>query len=106
MTHWSLVHGDDIAALYALALEAPAGRIYLGVTGQNLATKEIAEALSQAVGIPGKTASVTVEELRQTLGLVADAIALDQQFGTSRARDELDWQPTHLDALDDLAKGV
>ncbi|MGP3949793.1 hypothetical protein [Streptomyces sp. 7N604] len=49
---------------------------------------------------------MTVEELRQTLGLVADALALDQQFDTSRARDELDWQPAHLDALGDLAKGV
>ncbi|MBT2212410.1 MULTISPECIES: NAD-dependent epimerase/dehydratase family protein [Actinomadura] len=105
-THWSLVHVDDIAELYVLALKAPAGGRYLGTVGQNPTTKEFAEALSQAVGIPGKTVSVSVAELSQSLGMVADALALDQRFNTTRARDELGWQPKHLDVLDDLARGV
>ncbi|HEX2313735.1 MAG TPA: NAD-dependent epimerase/dehydratase family protein [Thermomonospora sp.] len=104
-THWSLVHVDDIAALYALALKAPAGSRYLGVTGQDVTTRQVAEALSTAIGVPGKTVSCTVEELREHLGPVADALALDQRFATTRARDELGWEPRHLDALGDLAAG-
>lgn len=34
--HWALVHVDDIAELYVLALNAPAGSVYAGVGGQNL----------------------------------------------------------------------
>ncbi|MGH8883189.1 MAG: NAD-dependent epimerase/dehydratase family protein, partial [Stackebrandtia sp.] len=104
--HWSLVHVDDIAALYVLALRAPAGSVYLGVTGQDKTTKEVAEALSHAVGVPGKTVSMTVEELRSSLGMVADALALDQRFATTRARDELGWQPKRLNVLAELAQGI
>ncbi|RST06219.1 NAD-dependent epimerase/dehydratase family protein [Streptomyces sp. WAC07149] len=103
---WSLVHVDDIAELYARALKAPAGTQYLGVTGVNVRTREVAEALSRAAGIPGQTRSVSVEELAQKLGLLADALFLDQQFATTRAQDELGWIPQHRDPLDDLAKGV
>lgn len=105
-THWSLVHVDDIADLYARALKAPAGTQYLGVTGVNVRTRQVAEALSHAAGIPGQTRSVPIEELAQKLGPLAEALFLDQRFATTRAQEELGWIPQHRDPLDDLARGV
>ncbi|TLS47351.1 NAD-dependent epimerase/dehydratase family protein [Streptomyces montanus] len=105
-THWSLVHVDDIAALYARALKAPAGSQYLGVPGESVRTREVAEALSHAAGISGQIRSVSIEELGQKLGPLAEALFLDQQFATTRAQDELGWIPQHREPLEDLAKGI
>lgn len=37
--HWALVHVDDLAELYVLALNAPAGSVYAGVGGENLPSR-------------------------------------------------------------------
>jgi hypothetical protein len=50
--HWSLVHVDDVAELYALALDAPAGSVYAGVPVSDFTVAQIAEAVSRAAGAP------------------------------------------------------
>ena len=103
--HWALVHVEDLAELYVLALNAPAGWIYAGVSGQNLPLADITQALSHAAGCPGRIKSLTLEEAIQRMGPIAEAFALDQQLTGIRARRELGWTPTHLDALAELAQG-
>ncbi|TXL88114.1 NAD-dependent epimerase/dehydratase family protein [Streptomyces sp. IB2014 016-6] len=103
--HWALVHVDDIAELFALALNAPAGSVYTGVSDQNLPLADVAQALSHAAGCPGKIDSVTIEEAVRRMGPIAEAFALDQQLTGARAHRELGWAPTHLDALAELARG-
>lgn len=103
--HWALVHVDDLAELYVLALNAPAGGIYAGVNGQNLPVGTITQALSHAAGCPGRIDSLTLEDAIQRMGPIAEAFALDQQLTGARARRELGWTPTHLDALTELAQG-
>ncbi|MFE3248403.1 NAD-dependent epimerase/dehydratase family protein [Streptomyces sp. NPDC059209] len=103
--HWALVHVDDIADLFVLALNAPAGSVYTGVSDQNLPLADIAQALSHAAGCPGTIESVTIEEAVRRMGPIAEAFALDQQLTGARARRELGWAPTHLDALAELARG-
>ena len=66
--HWTLVHVDDLAELYVLALNAPAGCIYAGVSGQSLPLADITQALSQAAGCPGRINSLTLEEAIQQIG--------------------------------------
>jgi nucleoside-diphosphate-sugar epimerase len=100
--HWSLVHVDDIADLYALALHASAGAIFNGVTDHSLTVADLLPALTQAAGCPGKAESVTLEQSRAELGLLADAFALDQQVSGSRARNELGWNPPDRDVLENL----
>jgi hypothetical protein len=39
------------------------------------------------------------------MGPIAEAFALDQQISGARARRELGWTPTRLDALAELAQG-
>ncbi|SEF23993.1 Nucleoside-diphosphate-sugar epimerase [Amycolatopsis pretoriensis] len=104
--HWALIHLDDLARLYAAALSAPAGSVYLGVGGVDPTAKDVAEACARAAGLAGKTVSITLDEARERMGPIADAFALDQQLTSAKARRELGWTPEHLDPLSDLAGGA
>ncbi|MFF3660500.1 NAD-dependent epimerase/dehydratase family protein [Streptomyces olivochromogenes] len=101
----ALVHVEDLAELFVRALGAPAESVYVGVGGQNLPFKDIAEAASRAAGVAGEVHHLTLDEARGMLGLLADALVLDQQFSGERARRELGWRPVHQDALAELAQG-
>lgn len=97
--HWALVHVDDVAALYVAALSAPPGSVYVGVGGVNPTAKEVAEAVAHAVGLDGKTVSITLAQARDEMGPIADAFALDQQFTPAKAQRELGWSPRRTDPL-------
>lgn len=87
--HWAVVHVDDIAQLYVLALSAPAGRSFAGVDNRQSPTmREIAEAVNP------RSASITITQAEQEWGPLAAAFALDQRISSARARDELGWRPT------------
>jgi nucleoside-diphosphate-sugar epimerase len=102
---WALVHIDDIAELYAAALRAKPGSVYVGVGGVNPTAKECALAVARSAGLDGKVASLTLEQAREQMGPIADAFALDQQFTPARAEAELGWTPVHTDPLAVLAAG-
>jgi nucleoside-diphosphate-sugar epimerase len=102
LNHWALVYVEDIGELYALALDAPAGASYAGVNDEKAQMVDVARALSQAAGLQGRIASLTIEQARTQMGGVADAFALDQQITGSRARRQLGWNPTHRNVLDKL----
>jgi nucleoside-diphosphate-sugar epimerase len=102
--HTTLVHVEDIAELYALALGATAGAMYLGVA-QSLSFAELAPALAEAAGRPGKFERLTAAEAEERMGPIAEAFVLDQQISGERARNELQWSPKHLEAVTDLAEG-
>ncbi|MEV4049908.1 NAD-dependent epimerase/dehydratase family protein [Amycolatopsis sp. NPDC049688] len=104
--HWALIHLDDLAALYAAALSAPPGSVYLGVSGVNPTAREVAEACAHAAGLDGKTVSLTLEQARERMGPIADAFALDQQLTSAKAQRELGWRPVHTDPLTELAAGA
>ena len=104
--YWSLVHVDDVAELYALALDAPAGSVYAGVTTSDYTLAQIAEAVSQAAGCPGRIESITLAQAREIMGPIADAFALDQQVSSARARSQLGWNPPERDALSEIAEGL
>jgi nucleoside-diphosphate-sugar epimerase len=103
--HWPLVHVDDIAALYVLALDAPAGSKYLGVSDV-LTQRDAAVALSKAPGTPDEVGSWPVDDARAAFGALADAMLLDQLATGAKARTELGWQPAHADARAGLASGA
>lgn len=103
--HWALVHVDDIAELYVLALNARAGSVYAGVSGQNLPLSDITLALSHAAGCPGRIDTLSLDQALKQMGPIAEAFALDQQLTGARAQRELGWTPTRLDALAELSQG-
>jgi nucleoside-diphosphate-sugar epimerase len=102
--HWSLVHVADIAELYVLALDAPAGAVYAGVGDTHPTQREVLEAVATAIGRPGQLEYLTLERARERMGPIAEAFLLDQRLTAARARHELGWAPTRLDPLAELSR--
>jgi nucleoside-diphosphate-sugar epimerase len=103
---WPFVDVEDLAVLYALALEkAPAGSLYNAAQGPAYRVVEVAEAASVGAGAKGKTQAWPLAEARKTLGPFADALTLDQQISGEKARRELGWSPRGKSPLEDLKSG-
>lgn len=105
--HWPVVHVDDLASLYVLALEqAPAGSLYLGTNNENPRLYDLFVAASRAAGLGGRVKAESADETRARLrpGL-ADALLVDQQVTSTRARDELGWRPTGPTLLAEISAG-
>jgi nucleoside-diphosphate-sugar epimerase len=91
---WSTVHVEDLAQLYRLLVEKHARGAFLGVDGQPVTAADAAALVAAAAGKPGATHALPLEQARQAMGPMADALALDQAFTPRRAREELGWTPT------------
>jgi nucleoside-diphosphate-sugar epimerase len=103
---WPFVHVEDLAQLYVLALEkAPAASLYNAANGPSYRVAEVAAAASIGAGANGKTESWPLEEARKTLHAFADALVLDQQISSDKAKRELGWSPRAVSVLDDLKAG-
>ena len=105
-SHWPVVHVDDLAQLYLLALtKAEAGSVYNAGDETAFTVREMAEAASYGAGAEGKTTAWPLEEARKTLGAFADALVLDMRITSRKAREELQWQTRRSTILDDLRSG-
>ena len=105
---WPLVHNEDLASLYALALEsAPAGSSYIGAAIEGLPIGRIARAFARHFGT-GKIEPqiVPVDAIAAELGEWARGYALDQRLSGAKARRELGWRPKHLDPEGEIARLV
>lgn len=101
---WSLVHVDDLADLYVLALEkAAAGTLLLAASGPAVRVREIAAAAGRTEGV--KAQAWPVDEARGVLGPFADALALDQQVSGAKAQRLLGWTPKAPSLMEDLERG-
>lgn len=103
---WSFVHADDLAELYCLALErGPAGTLLNGASGETLVQSELARAADRAAGGEGNFEPWPLNEARQELGVLADALALDQNLSGDRARRLLGWSPSRFGVAKEVAHG-
>jgi nucleoside-diphosphate-sugar epimerase len=103
---WPLVHVDDLAELYSLALEkAEPGSLFFAAHGPSIRVSKIAEAASRAAGAQGRTESWPLEDARNKLGAYADALALDQQVSAARAIRDLNWNPSAPSLLEEFDQG-
>lgn len=92
--HWPMVHREDLADAYALALEhGKAGEAYLIADGSQLTVKQMAEAAAAAAGAAAK--AWPAEELVKTLGSYGKALLNDQSVNAAKAHRELGWVPRH-----------
>lgn len=102
---WSVIHVDDLAKLYALAVEkAQPGAILHGTNNQPLKVREVAEHVAKAIGKPGQVKELTVEEARQTFGPLADALALDQVIESKQTQAQLGFEPQGQQLFDYIAQ--
>jgi len=92
--HWSLVHRDDLAEAYALALEhASSGERYLLSDESRHTVRELAEAVARATG--SKAVSWPADDLVRRHGAFGEALLNDLQVSSAKARRELGWVPRH-----------
>jgi uncharacterized protein (TIGR02246 family) len=105
--HWPMVHVDDLAELYAAALErAEAGTLWHGVTEPAVPVRDLAHAAGRAAGVLAAPRPWPVAAAREALGeAFADALALDQRVAGDAARERLGWRPRRAGAIADLATG-
>ena len=104
--HWPMVHVDDLAELFVLALEsAGAGSAYIAVDDTQLTVNAMAEAASRGAGKHGAIAHWPVDEARKAMGVFADALAIDQAATSAKARTELQWKTRATTAVEDLQSG-
>lgn len=103
--HWPLVHRDDVAEAYALAIERAedGGRRYILVDDSRHVAREIAEAIARVTGAAAH--GLDAEELVRAQGSYGQALLTDQRLSAARARRELGWVPRHgsfVQEADDL----
>ncbi|MFC8510009.1 NAD-dependent epimerase/dehydratase family protein [Streptomyces sp. NPDC057411] len=103
-TRWPMVHVEDLAALYVLALHrAEEGTLLHGVAHEAVPVAALAAAADISAGGPGRAEpwplDLAVEELG---GPFAEALALSQVVSGRRAVDELGWQPRRPYPLTEL----
>jgi len=101
--HMSFVHVDDLANLCLRALhQAAPGDVFVAAAGPAFRARDVAEAASRAGGAEGRVQLWPIEEARKELGPLADALALDQKIGSTKAGRVLGWIPKSPSVLEDL----
>ena len=97
---WSVVHVDDLAALYVLAVErAGAGAVFHGATG-SVRARDAAAAAAGAAG--AVSAAWPRAEAEEEWGAAVEAYLLDQVVSSERARRELGWAPQAPGLIEEL----
>jgi nucleoside-diphosphate-sugar epimerase len=96
---WPLVHSEDLATLYALALErAPARSSYIGSAIDGFPVGRIARAFAARRGTRHQRPQiVSADAIAAELGEWARGYALGQRLSGAKAQRELGWQPRYLD---------
>jgi nucleoside-diphosphate-sugar epimerase len=103
-SRWAPIHVDDLAELYALALEkAPAGAVLNGTNDEVITLGDIGRAIAKIAGVPFET--WPLDEATKAMGPFAGALALDQIVKSPRARSLLGWTPQAASFRDDLERG-
>ncbi|MGI8741874.1 MAG: NAD-dependent epimerase/dehydratase family protein [Bryobacteraceae bacterium] len=106
MNRWPMVHVEDLADLYVRAVDrAPTGTLLHAADGSAVRVKEIAEAASFAADAGGRTESWPIDQAREKLGPLAEALLLDQIVSGDKAKQTLGWSPRAVGILDDLRYG-
>jgi nucleoside-diphosphate-sugar epimerase len=102
---WPLVHSDDLASLYALALErAPARSIWIGAANDGMMVGRIARAFARRFETRNQDPQIMSEDAAAAeWGELARGYGRDQRLSGAKAQRELGWQPRHLDPERDIA---
>jgi nucleoside-diphosphate-sugar epimerase len=102
---WSMIHVEDLAELYRLALESAIGGEVLNATDRSRSTvRDCARAASAAAGAKGAVATIPPDEASRTFGPVAECLAFDQHVDSSQAVLRLGWQPRHSGFVDEAER--
>ncbi|MFI5829276.1 NAD-dependent epimerase/dehydratase family protein [Streptomyces sp. NPDC051578] len=106
-TRWPMVHVDDLAELFELAVtKADEGSVLHGVAHEGVPVAALAAAADLAAGGTGRAEPWPLEQAAEALGgPFAEALALNQVVSGQRALAELGWRPSRPYVLTELAGG-
>lgn|GEM_PF-984149 len=110
---WSTVHIDDLTDLLISAIEyAPASSLYNTASESGITTLQIAESISRAVGLNGKTRAISLESARhliyadgKTFGHWANWWEINSQCSGEKAKETFNWKPNRPSMLEDIEHG-
>lgn len=98
--HWAMVHREDVAEAFALALEdGEGGQRYLLCDESHHDVRQLAEAAAAAAG--ATAVEMPAGEVVKSLGLFGKALLNDVRVTSAKARRELGWVPRHTSFVND-----
>lgn len=101
---WPAVHRLDAAHLFRLALErGMAGTRYHGVADEGIPVRQIAEVIGRHLNLP--VVSVSPDEAADHFGWMGRFIVINSPSSSAKTREQLGWQPTHPNLIEDLEMG-
>lgn len=104
LNRWPAVNRLDAGKLVQLAVDtAPAGSVLHAVAEEGIATREIATAIGQFLGLP--VASIAADQAAAHFGWLGMFFGADAPASSGRTREILGWTPTHPTLLEDIAAG-
>lgn len=102
---WAAVHRSDAARLVALALaEAPAGARVHAVGEEGIPSREIAEAIGRAHGLP--VTSIEPDDVASHFGWIGAFFGFEMSATSAATRELLGWAPTGPTLLEDIEAGA
>ncbi len=102
---WAAVHRTDAARLARLALEqAPAGARLHAVAEEGIATREIAEAIADTLGV--KTTSIDPADAVEHFGFIGRFFSAEMSASSAATRNSYGWSPTGPSLVEDIANGA
>jgi nucleoside-diphosphate-sugar epimerase len=102
---WAAVHRSDAARLVTLGLEkAPAGARLHAVAEAGVPTREIAEAIGRALGLP--VTSIAPDDVQGHFGFIGTFFGMDLAATSTATRELLGWIPTGPTLIEDIDAGA
>jgi nucleoside-diphosphate-sugar epimerase len=102
---WAAVHVSDAARMVTLGLEkAPAGARLHAVAEEGVTTRDIAEAIGRAFGLP--VASIEPEKAQDHFGWIGTFFSMDLAATSTKTRELLGWTPTGPTLIEDIDAGA
>jgi nucleoside-diphosphate-sugar epimerase len=102
---WPAVHVSDAARLVTLGLaKAPAGTRLHAVAEEGVPSREIAEAIGRAFGLP--VASIAPGDVQEHFGWIGTFFAMDLAATSTATRELLGWTPVGPTLIEDLDAGA
>jgi nucleoside-diphosphate-sugar epimerase len=104
-SRWAAVHRSDAARLVALGLEkAPAGARLHAVAEEGVPSRDIAEAIGRALGLP--VTSIAPDDVQGHFGFIGTFFSMDLAATSTATRELLGWAPTGPTLIEDLDAGA
>ena len=102
---WAAVHVSDAARLVTLGLaKAPAGSRLHAVAEEGVPTRDIAEAIGRAFGLP--VTSTAPDDVQRHFGWIGTFFGMDLAATSTMTRELLGWTPTGPTLIEDLDAGA